>query len=52
MKAKPVPSEARFAYEGLDRVIHERARLERAHLADQQSQRIDLRRSQAAVCAD
>ncbi len=27
MKAKPAPSEARFAYEGLDRVIHERARL-------------------------
>ena len=27
MKAKPVSSEARFAYEGLDRVIHERARL-------------------------
>jgi len=24
---KPKPSEARFAYEGLDRVIHERARL-------------------------
>lgn len=27
MKAKPEASEARFAYEGLDRVIHERARL-------------------------
>jgi DNA-binding MarR family transcriptional regulator len=27
MKAKPVSSEGRFAYEGLDRVIHERARL-------------------------
>jgi DNA-binding MarR family transcriptional regulator len=27
MKAKPASSEARFAYEGLDRVIHERARL-------------------------
>ena len=27
MKAKPAPSEAPFAYEGLDRVIHERARL-------------------------
>jgi DNA-binding MarR family transcriptional regulator len=27
MKSKQVPSEARFAYEGLDRVIHERARL-------------------------
>jgi DNA-binding MarR family transcriptional regulator len=27
MKPKPVPTEARFAYEGLDRVIHERARL-------------------------
>lgn len=27
MKAKPVSGEARFAYEGLDRVIHERARL-------------------------
>jgi DNA-binding MarR family transcriptional regulator len=27
MKAKPETSEARFAYEGLDRVIHERARL-------------------------
>jgi len=27
MKAKAEPSEARFAYEGLDRVIHERARL-------------------------
>jgi DNA-binding MarR family transcriptional regulator len=27
MKAKPESSEARFAYEGLDRVIHERARL-------------------------
>jgi DNA-binding MarR family transcriptional regulator len=27
MKAKPATSEARFAYEGLDRVIHERARL-------------------------
>jgi DNA-binding MarR family transcriptional regulator len=27
MKAKAAKSEARFAYEGLDRVIHERARL-------------------------
>jgi predicted ArsR family transcriptional regulator len=27
MKVKPPRSEARFAYEGLDRVIHERARL-------------------------
>lgn len=27
MKAKPKNSEGRFAYEGLDRVIHERARL-------------------------
>ena len=27
MKSKPTASEARFAYEGLDRVIHERARL-------------------------
>ena len=27
MKSKPTPTEARFAYEGLDRVIHERARL-------------------------
>src|ERR1700744_940973 len=27
MKTKPASSEARFAYEGLDRVIHERARL-------------------------
>jgi DNA-binding MarR family transcriptional regulator len=27
MKAKPHASEGRFAYEGLDRVIHERARL-------------------------
>jgi DNA-binding HxlR family transcriptional regulator len=27
MKNKPASSEARFAYEGLDRVIHERARL-------------------------
>lgn len=27
MKAKPRRSEGRFAYEGLDRVIHERARL-------------------------
>src|ERR1035438_9454128 len=27
MKAKGRPSEGRFAYEGLDRVIHERARL-------------------------
>jgi DNA-binding MarR family transcriptional regulator len=27
MKAKSTRSEARFAYEGLDRVIHERARL-------------------------
>ena len=27
MKAKARPSERRFAYEGLDRVIHERARL-------------------------
>jgi len=27
MKAKSTNSEARFAYEGLDRVIHERARL-------------------------
>jgi DNA-binding MarR family transcriptional regulator len=27
MKAKAARSEARFAYEGLDRVIHERARL-------------------------
>jgi DNA-binding MarR family transcriptional regulator len=27
MKAKPRSSEGRFAYEGLDRVIHERARL-------------------------
>jgi DNA-binding MarR family transcriptional regulator len=27
MKAKPPSSEGRFAYEGLDRVIHERARL-------------------------
>lgn len=27
MKSKAVPSEGRFAYEGLDRVIHERARL-------------------------
>jgi DNA-binding MarR family transcriptional regulator len=27
MKSKPVNSEGRFAYEGLDRVIHERARL-------------------------
>jgi DNA-binding MarR family transcriptional regulator len=27
MKAKVVSSEGRFAYEGLDRVIHERARL-------------------------
>jgi DNA-binding MarR family transcriptional regulator len=27
MKAKPPASEAPFAYEGLDRVIHERARL-------------------------
>jgi DNA-binding MarR family transcriptional regulator len=27
MKAKVRPSEGRFAYEGLDRVIHERARL-------------------------
>ena len=26
-KTKPASSEARFAYEGLDRVIHERARL-------------------------
>jgi DNA-binding HxlR family transcriptional regulator len=27
MKPKPIASEGRFAYEGLDRVIHERARL-------------------------
>jgi len=27
MKAKTTPSQARFAYAGLDRVIHERARL-------------------------
>ena len=27
MKSKAEPSQARFAYEGLDRVIHERARL-------------------------
>ncbi len=27
MKSKTQPSEGRFAYEGLDRVIHERARL-------------------------
>ncbi|MGA3091612.1 MAG: transcriptional regulator [Terriglobales bacterium] len=27
MKVKSPPSQARFAYEGLDRVIHERARL-------------------------
>ena len=27
MKAKPAPTDAPFAYEGLDRVIHERARL-------------------------
>jgi DNA-binding MarR family transcriptional regulator len=27
MKPKPQPSEGRFAYEGLNRVIHERARL-------------------------
>lgn len=27
MKPKSLPSEGRFAYEGLDRVIHERARL-------------------------
>jgi DNA-binding HxlR family transcriptional regulator len=27
MKTKTAPSEGRFAYEGLDRVIHERARL-------------------------
>jgi DNA-binding MarR family transcriptional regulator len=27
MKAKPTSGEGRFAYEGLDRVIHERARL-------------------------
>ena len=27
MKAKAQPKEGRFAYEGLDRVIHERARL-------------------------
>lgn len=27
MKSKSSPSEGRFAYEGLDRVIHERARL-------------------------
>lgn len=27
MKSKPASSEGRFAYEGLDRVIHERARL-------------------------
>jgi DNA-binding HxlR family transcriptional regulator len=27
MKAKPASGEGRFAYEGLDRVIHERARL-------------------------
>lgn len=27
MKSKPQSSEGRFAYEGLDRVIHERARL-------------------------
>ena len=27
MKTKAAPSEGRFAYEGLDRVIHERARL-------------------------
>ena len=27
MSSKQLPSEARFAYEGLDRVIHERARL-------------------------
>jgi len=27
MKPKPTSSEGRFAYEGLDRVIHERARL-------------------------
>src|ERR1700759_1237211 len=27
MKLKPQPGEGRFAYEGLDRVIHERARL-------------------------
>ena len=27
MKTKAPPSEGRFAYEGLDRVIHERARL-------------------------
>ena len=27
MTSKPAPNEGRFAYEGLDRVIHERARL-------------------------
>jgi DNA-binding MarR family transcriptional regulator len=27
MKPRPQPAEGRFAYEGLDRVIHERARL-------------------------
>ena len=54
MKAKnPCPartgSEGRFAYEGLDRVIHERARLSVLTSLDHQSQRTDLWRSEAVV---
>ena len=49
MKAKAPRSEGRFAYEGLDRVIHERARLSVLTSLVTQSERIDVRRPQTTL---
>ena len=50
--AKSKSEQGRFAYEGLDRVIHEKARLERAHLAGRASEGTRVRRPEADVRAD
>jgi hypothetical protein len=38
MKTKAPSSEGRFAYEGLDRVIHERGASQRSDIPDHESQ--------------
>ena len=49
MKSKPPNSEGRFAYEGLDRVIHERARLSVLTSLITNPKGVSLQRSQTAL---
>jgi hypothetical protein len=49
MKVKAPRSEGRFAYEGLDRVIHEARAPQCVDLSDHASERIDVRRAQTTL---